>query len=208
VLRDQMDHKAQGVRRYLTHMKELMHYAHEQGLRALTIEPMSCLAEPPTLPEEISTMAEELLAYHRQHPETTVPVGYCVDISHGYADQEGRVVWSHVDLFRAALPYLNHLHLKNTDPIFNATFGFTPAERERGIVDVAFLRDLLLQNAALLPADNVVAYLEIGGPKLGRDYADWRLEELLRGSLRYLREVFLVQPAVQPAISAGLGVSA
>ena len=28
-------------------------YAHEHGVPYLTIEPMSCTAEPPTLPEEI-----------------------------------------------------------------------------------------------------------------------------------------------------------
>lgn len=201
VMRDHMDLKPQGIDRYLAHMKELMHYAHQLGLRYLAVEPMSCLAEPPTLPAEIRGLAEELLAYHRQHPTTTVPVGYCVDISHGYADRSGQVRWSNVDLFQAALPYLHHVHLKNTDPIFNATFGFAPDERVRGIVDVALFRDLLLDaaRAGTLPVDTVVAYLELGGPKTGRDYSDWQLEDSLRASLRHVREVFLAPSSPPPA---------
>lgn len=197
VMRGQMALKEQGIRRYLAHMKELMHYARERGLRALTIEPMSCLAEPPTLPDEIRSIAEELLAYHRQHPDSTVPVGYCVDVTHGYADRNGQVLWSNVELFRAALPYLNHVHLKNTDQLFNSTFGFSPAEREQGIIDVAFFRDLLLDHAEILPVDTVIGYLEIGGPKTGRDYSDWKLEEMLRVSLRHVRDVFLACAATQ-----------
>ena len=109
--------------------------------------------------------------------------------------------WSNVDLFQAALPYLHHVHLKNTDPIFNATFGFAPDERQQGIVDVALFRDLLLDaaRAGTLPVDTVVAYLEVGGPKTGRDYSDWQLEQMLRASLRHVREVFLAAPAPPPA---------
>jgi len=194
VMRDQTGLKEQGIQRYLAHMKELMHYACEKGLRCLTIEPMSCLAEPPTLPDEICRMAEELLGYHRQHPASTVPVGYCVDTSHGYADRDGQVRWSNVDLFVATLPYLNHVHLKNTDRLFNSTFGFSPGERGRGIVDLALFRDLLLGagRTGMLPVETVIAYLEIGGPKTGRDYSDWKLDDMLRASLRHVREVFEV----------------
>jgi hypothetical protein len=89
VLRDQMHLKPQGIARYLRHMKELMHFAHARGIERLTIEPMSCLAEPPTLPEEIRDMAEELSAFHRDHPDTA-DFGYCADVSHGYADRDGK----------------------------------------------------------------------------------------------------------------------
>ena len=191
-MRDQMNVKEQGIRCYLVHMRELMHYAHEKGLRFLTIEPMSCLAEPPTLPDEIRSMAEELLAYHRQNPGGTVPVGYCVDTSHGYADRNGQVRWNNVQLFEAALPYLHHVHLKNTDRLFNSTFGFSEDERCRGIVDLVQFRDLLLDagRARTLPVSTGVVYLEIAGPKTGRDYSDWQLEGMLRASLRHAREVF------------------
>lgn len=190
VMRDRPGDKQAGIQRYLARMKELMHIAYDQGLKAITIEPMSCLAEPPTLPEEICAMAEALRDYHRQHPGATVPVGYCVDVTHGYADREERVVWDNVQLFEAALPYLNHVHLKNTDAIFNATFGFSDAERGRGIVDVARFRDLLVERAGVLPVRHVIGYLEIGGPKTGRDYSDWKLEMALRESLRHLVSVF------------------
>ncbi|MCX7851999.1 MAG: sugar phosphate isomerase/epimerase [Caldilineales bacterium] len=190
VLRDHMAWKEAGWRRFLYHMKELMHVAHTAGLAYLTIEPMSCLAEPPTLPDEIVGMAEELQAYHQAYPDSTAAVGYCVDIAHGYADRDGRVVWDNMQLLEVALPYLHHLHLKNTDGLFQATWGFGEAERARGIVDVAAVRDRLLAAADRLPMREVVGYLEIGGPKLGRDYADYRLEAMLRESLRHLKATF------------------
>ncbi len=190
VMRDQMEFKAEGLRCYVSQMKKLMRYARQQGLPKLTIEPMSCLAEPPTLPDEIRDLAEELLAYHHAQPDQTVPIGYCVDVAHGYADQAGQVQWDNMQLVEASLPYLDHVHLKNTDSIFNATFGFGEAERARGVVDIPAVRELLLANAAVIPVGEIVGYLEIGGPKLGRDYSDYQLEGMLRESLRYLRETF------------------
>ena len=53
VPRDLMGLKEEGLRCYTKHMKELMHYAEDEGIEWLTIEPMSCLAEPPTLPCEM-----------------------------------------------------------------------------------------------------------------------------------------------------------
>jgi len=199
VLRDEMHTKPQGIARYLKHLKELMHFAHEQGIPWLTIEPMSCLAEPPTLPDEIRQMGEELTAYHRQHPNTTARVGFCADTSHGYADEAGNVVWDNLQTFHAALPYLYEVHLKNTDSLFHSTFGFGEEERAKGIVQVERFRDLLHANAHLLPVDRVAGYLEISGPKLGRDYSDIHLERSLRESLRYLRETWCAPPEHTPA---------
>ena len=192
VLRDQMESKASGIRRFAAAMKQLMGYAYKRGVSALLIEPMSCLAEPPTLPEEIVAMGEELNAHHAAHPTSTSPVGYCVDIAHGYLDESGALGYDNLALFRATLPYLRVVHLKNTDARFDSTFGFTEAERARGIVQVEKFRDLLLdaRRAAILPVGEVVGHLEIGGPKLGRDYSDHKLEGMLRESLRHLRETF------------------
>ncbi len=190
-LRDQMATKPQGVATYLDHMKELMAHATKHGVDWLTIEPMSCLAEPPTLPDEIRDFAEVLIAHHDANPGTTARVGHCVDIAHGYADADSNVVHDNIALLESTLPYLYELHLKNTDAMFNSTFGFGQAERERGIIDVAQIRDLLLDNAATIPVDTLVCYLEIGGPKLGRDYSDGQLAGQLRESLDYLREAFL-----------------
>ena len=50
VLRDRMSTKEAGIRCYLKHMKELMAGAKALGLAGLTIEPMSCGAEPPSYP--------------------------------------------------------------------------------------------------------------------------------------------------------------
>ena len=190
VLRDQMYYKAEGTRRFMAHFKELMEYAHQLGVPCLTIEPMSCLAEPPTLPDEIRSMAEELIAYHQAHPDSTAEVGYCVDVAHGYADLTGVVRYDNMQLLEAALPYTRLLHLKNTDALFGAVFGFGPAERQRGVVDVHAVRQLLLEKADVLPVNQLVGYLEIGGPKLGRDYSDYRLDSQLRESLRYLRSAY------------------
>lgn len=195
VLRDRTELKPRGVARYVKHMKELMHFAKERGVGWLTIEPMSCLAEPPTLPDEMRDMATELVAHHEANPDTTARVGYCVDVAHGYADADGRVVFDNLDLLRAGLPWLYEIHLKNTDAMFNSTFGFGEAERKRGIIDAAQVRDLLLAGAATIPVDTLGCYLEIGGPKLGRDYSDRLLESQLRESLTYLKEVFLQTPA-------------
>ena len=129
---------------------------------------MSCLAEPPTTPAEIRDMAEEFQAYHQANPGSTVPVGYCVDIAHGYADQDKNVVWDNIQLLEATLPYIHHVHLKNTDALFNSTFGFTASDRQRGIIDVQQIRQILLDNAAVIPVTELVCYLEIGGPKTGR----------------------------------------
>ena len=198
VLRDQMHLKAQGIAAWLRQMKELLHIAGGHGIACLTIEPMSCLAEPPTLPDEIHGMAAELSAYHQAHPGTA-DIGYCADTSHGYADASGTVRHTHLELFEAALPYLAELHVKNTDPLFDATFGFNEAERKKGIVDLDAVWDLLHRNAARIPRDEVIAYLELSGPKWGRDYSDRQLEDALRQSLRFVKETFARKAAEQPA---------
>ena len=207
VYRDRMETKERGVACYLRHMKELMHHAYELGLEWLTIEPMSSLAEPPTLPEEIRRMAEELDCYHAQHPDTA-RVGYCADVSHGYADAEGVVRHDHLELLAAAVPHLYELHLKNTDARYCATFGFGPAERQRGIVRVESIRALLESHADRLPVRRLVGYLEIGGPKLGRDYSDRCLETELRQSLSYLKRAWVGGETVSengPAQATGAG---
>jgi ribulose-phosphate 3-epimerase len=194
VLRDEIGTKNAGVERYMHHMKELMALAYEKHVKVLTMEPMSCLAEPPTLPEEITSMCEGLLAYHGYHPQTAT-VGLCVDVAHGYCDAQGTVRYDHMALLEACLPYTTELHLKNTDATYASTFGFTAAERGKGVVSIPAVRDLLFARAATLRAREMIGYLEIGGPKLGRDYTDGTLEGSLRESVRYLRETFLATPA-------------
>lgn len=205
VPRDLMGLKAEGTQRYLAHMRELMHFAKARGIEWLTVEPMSCLAEPPTLPDEIREMGDLLAAYHSANAGTTARAGFCTDIAHGYIDHAGRPGFNHIELFEAALPYLYEVHLKNTDSRFHSTFGFQPEELKKGIVDVAVFRDLLHARAAEIPASEITGYFEVGGPKLGRDYTDIQLGEQLRGSLRYLKEVFLApannaMPPAPPAL--------
>jgi len=197
VLRDRMQDKATGVRRYLDAMRQLLVYARKLGVPYVTAEPMSALAEPPTVPDEIRAMGRELRDFTAARPGQTAEFGYCVDVAHGYADAERCVRWNHLQLVEAALPWLQCVHLKNTDAHYDATFGFSEPERARGIIDIPTVRGLLLRNAAVLPVREVIGYLEVGGPKLGRDYSDPRLEASLRASLRYLRQTW--PTAVSPA---------
>ncbi len=189
VFRDRMSCKQDGIACYLRHMKELMNFAKSKGLKGLTMEPMSCSAEPPTFPEEIEEMLYELNTYHQQHDDT-VPVYVCGDISHGFADIRGKVVYDNYRLFEQYIPYMCEFHFKNTDKIFNATFGFSPDEEKRGIVDLEKLKSLIVDHAASWPAREVTGYLEIGGPKLGRDYSDYQLEAQLEASITRLQKVF------------------
>lgn len=189
ILRDEMERKAAGIDCYLRHMKELMHFAHERGVPWLAMEPMSCLAEPPTLPDEIRSMADTLDAHHTKHPDTA-RVGYCADVSHGYADESGTIRHTNLELLEATFPYLSEVHLKNTDDKFSSTFGFTQPDRERGIVDLEEVKTLLHNHADEIPQQTLHLYFEISGPKLGRDYSDLTLEQDLRASLRHIRSIF------------------
>ncbi len=206
VLRDRMGTKERGLKTYLGHFKEAMHQAGDLGIEWLTIEPMSCLAEPPTLPQEIQAMGGELEAYHAAHPGTC-RAGMCVDVAHGYADAQGRTVHDHVELLEAALPWCCELHLKNTDDQFHSTFGFSDRERARGIVKVPEIVAALSRHADCLPTKHLIGYLEIGGPKVGRDYSDGQLEAMIRESLRYPKQAYVMPdepvPAAPPVLSIG-----
>ncbi len=132
-MRDQMATKPTGIRTYVESMKRLMRYACQYGLSTLTIEPMSCLAEPPALPSEIVDLAEELLGYHDEFPNETAKVGYCSDISHGYADENREVKHSNLALLDAALPYVTELHLKNTDQFFDRLLALRRRKERVGL---------------------------------------------------------------------------
>lgn len=190
VYRDQMDIKAEGIERYIRHMQELVMLAKDHGIQALTIEPMSCTAEPPSFPKEILSMMETFDAYHKQYPSTTVPLYLCGDISHGIADQHGKVVHSNLELFELAIPYMVEFHFKNTDEIFHSTFGFSPQEIRKGIIHLEEIKEMITRNAEKWPVDDIVGYLELSGPKLGRDYSDYRLGQALTESLMTLKRVF------------------
>lgn len=188
VYRDQFCKKDKGTETYLKHMKELQHLAKEKGLKALTIEPMSCMAEPPTTPDEMDYYINTLNNYHKKNLETTVPVWLCGDISHGLADINKNIVYSNVDLFKAGIPLMSEFHFKNTDAIYNSTFGFSEEEMKKGIIDLNEIKTIAEQ--ANWPVNEVVGYLEIMGPKIGRDYTDSFLGDALRTSLRAIKKVF------------------
>ena len=190
VYRDRMETKTDGINCYLKHMKELMHYAKEHNIGALSVEVMSCAAEPPSWPDEVVAMCGSLAAYHQQNSESTCLVGSCADTGHGYADKNEKVQSSNLEVLEACVPYLVQIHLKNTDRIFNSTYGFGKSDREKGIVSAEGLRDFLLERADRIPVQELVGYLEITGPKTGRDYTDYKLRNILRSSLKHLNEAF------------------
>jgi ribulose-phosphate 3-epimerase len=187
VLRDRMGTKSQGSETYLRNFRDLQRRAGDLGIDWLTIEPMSCLAEPPTLPEEMDAYMKAVLP----GGPGVARAGYCLDISHGYANAKKEVICEPMALLRAALAHTCEIHLKNTGALFDSTFGFGPEERVKGIIDVTAVRNLLLAEADRIPVDPMIGYLEIGGPKLGRDYSDGVLERNLRESLAYLKDNWL-----------------
>ncbi len=186
---DRFDQKVTGMERSIENIKNMMVYAKQKGLKGLSIEPMSCLAEPPTLPEECTSLMLELGKHHKANPDT-VPCYFCSDISHGYADAEGVVIHDCWSLFKHNARWTSEFHFKNTDKIFNSTFGFSPEERERGIIKLDTFRKLIDECAPSFPVDHVVGYLEIGGPKHGRDYSDINLGKALKESLAALHAEF------------------
>lgn len=190
VMRDQIAYKTQGLNNYLSNLKELLHVAWQKGICRLTIEPMSCIAEPPTLPKEIRSIFQELKEYHNTHLQTS-DVGCCTDVSHGYVDKNRNIIHDNLELFMSALPYTTELHIKNTDAIFHSTFGFTDQERQGGIVDIVQIRKLLLTHANILPVKKIICYLEIEGPKTGRDHSDRLLIRQLCESIRYVKNIFI-----------------
>ena len=189
-MRDQPHLRERGIRVFFESVKGLLRTARSAGLKTLTIEPMSSIWEYPSTASEIRELTAELDPFVAANPDSAVPLLLCGDISHGVADAEGRVLHDNWSLFELEIPWMWEFHFKNTDAIFNSTFGFAPDEQERGIVDLHRLKDLIDQNAERFPARAVTGYLELGGPKVGREYSDPQLERMLVQSLEALRAVF------------------
>lgn len=190
VYRDRAETKETGIECYLRHMRELMEIARHAGLRGLTMEPMSCMAEPPTTPIEMDRMIGALQEYHISHPDRTVPVYLCGDISHGLKDEHYRPVHTNLELFEHGLPMMAEFHFKNTDDHYNSTFGFSEQEQKRGIVKLEDIKRILSRNRQRIPVSDFTGYLEIGGPKVGRDYSDVHLRRTLLDSLEAIHAVF------------------
>lgn len=183
VYRDKMSTKNKGIACFLKHMKELSGYAKEKGLKGLTIEPMSCMAEPPASKMEITRMMTELNDFHLQNRHSTLPFYLCSDTSHGLAGQDKEIISTNYELFETALPWMCEFHYKNTDHCFESTFGFSQEEIQEGIVNLDRIKYIIKENQSKLPVWPVTGYLEINGPKLGRDYSDKWLKGQLSESI-------------------------
>lgn len=191
VLRDMLYYKEKGINCFLTHMKELMKIGKSKNLKGLSIEIMSCAAEPPATPKEIDYITESLNEYHFAHKESTVPVYLLGDISHGYVNKHEQIIYSNYEIFEHAIPHMVEFHIKNTDKIYNETFGFTPEELKKGTIDLLMLKKLIYDNKDIWPKNEIFGYFEIPGPKIGRDYSDYKLEYMLAESLKKLKKVFV-----------------
>jgi hypothetical protein len=190
VLRDLTRMKEPGISRFMENMKDLMGIAKRAGLKSLTTEPMSSVWEYPSTPEEVTQLATELGVFHAANHAATVPFYYCTDVTHGVVDENRRVVHSNWELLELAIPFTWEFHFKNTDATLNSTFGFGPEDVKRGIVDLGRLADLLNRNADRFPVAEITGYLEIPGPKVGRDYSDPLLGGMLIESLEALKRCF------------------
>jgi ribulose-phosphate 3-epimerase len=190
VYRDKFDQKEAGIACYLNHMKELQHHAFNSGLKALTMEPMSCMAEPPTTPEEMNFMIGALNDYHQENKSNTVPAYLCGDISHGLADESKQIIHTNMELFIHAIPMMAEFHFKNTDAIFSSTFGFSEEEQQKGIVNLQDVKNCIENNSTSFPVADLVGYLEISGPKTGRDYSDRLLRKSLSDSILAIKNTF------------------
>ena len=189
VMRDEMESKAAGIERYCAAVESLSKKAAEIGLSAITVEPMSSLAEPPTTPEEITAMMRRFAAHREKDPSGRVPVLLCGDVSHGLVDAAGKLVHTHVELLEMQLPWLWEFHFKNTDSRYSSTFGFGDGAPQ-GIVSLPEVRNILVKGEETLPRRDLVGYVEIGGPKLGRDYSDPLLRDQLVQSVKAIQNVF------------------
>ena len=189
VYRDRIEHKSTGSSIFLRHLTELLHKAAGAGLHGLTMEPMSSAAEPPSLPDELEHFARTACGYHDEHPGTTAAAFFCGDISHGVVDASGEVLHDHWELFEIEIPFMAEFHFKNTDARYHSTFGFGPAGRN-GIIDLGELREILDRRSDDFPVEELVGYLEIGGPKLGRDDTDPLLPDELAESIDAIRTLF------------------
>lgn len=190
VWRDRLDQKGPGIDRFIGHMKELLEIAHGLGLKGIVIEPMSAEAEPPSTRAEIDAIVTEFERYCNARPENTVPLRLCPDTSHGYVNADRQIVEDNLALFTHSLPFAAEFHLKNTDRHLHDTFGFSEAEQSRGIVDPAEVRRIILAHQDEISVDPLIGYLEINGPKRGRDYTDLQLGQMLRESIRALKAAF------------------
>ncbi len=190
LMRDQPELAEPGLACFFSNMREIMRVARREGLKALTIEPMSSTWEFPSTPAQLERLASELDPVHEKDPDGTVPVYLCGDISHGLADERRRVIHDNWTMFELEIPRMWEFHFKNTDPIFNATFGFSETEQATGIVGLQKLAGILERNAACFPTPSPVGYLELPGPKLGREYTDGLLKGQLEESLAALRRHF------------------
>jgi hypothetical protein len=188
VHRDQMNKKGNGIACYIKHMKELSFYAREKGLKGLTIEPMSCAAEPPTSVHEIKSMMTELNIFHKLNPSSTVPFYLCGDISHGWAGPDREIIFTNYELFEVASPWMCEFHYKNTDQYFESTFAFSEEEQQRGIIDLRRITQMINEYKHEFPVWPVTGYLETSGPKTGRDYSDKWLAKCLTESIEAIKK--------------------
>ena len=153
---------------------------------------MSSLYELPSTPEEVREhRARSWATWHAAHAATTVPLQLCGDISHGVADADGTGRARQLEPLRDADPVDAGVSLQEHGRHLQLDVRLRPGGAgSRASSTLHRLKGLIDANAGRFPCGEVTGYLEIGGPKLGREYSDRHLERMLVESLQALKAVF------------------
>jgi sugar phosphate isomerase/epimerase len=139
VLAEDMDEKFdECVNAGIEYWKQWLVELYDEGVECATLETMSTLREPPATIKYAAELIEPLMQYHADHSSTTARPAYCYDVGHAAADEEieseddkDLAAW-----FKAFPKDIVHLHIKNTDSQFLATWPFTDEYRDSGIIDL------------------------------------------------------------------------
>jgi len=154
------------IRAGLEYWQRWLELLHSEGVEWATIETMSTLREPPATIGYARELIGRLADYHQRYPSTTCRPGFCYDLGHGAAEPERDTdddtrfsAW-----FEALSTEIVHIHLKNTDPQFLATWPFTDEYRECGIIELGEVVRAIRDN---LRAEKIYVMVEVPG-KRGR----------------------------------------
>lgn len=189
VLTEDMDDKFdECVNAGLEYWKQWLEFLYEEGVGCATMETMSTLREPPATISYAADLIGPLAKYHEKHPSTTARPAYCYDLGHAAADEEtdseddkDMAAW-----FESFPRDIVHIHVKNTDSCFQATWPFTEDYRDEGIIDLHKLARCIRDH---LDSRELYVMVEMPG-KRGRLIGEKQAIEANRKSLENLKNAF------------------
>ncbi len=172
----------------LEYWKLWLDVLYEEGVGTATIETMSTLREPPATISFAKKLMDSLGRYHADNAATTARPAFCYDLGHGVADEECDVPADRdfVEWFKAFPRDIIHLHVKNTDSKFMATWPFTADYAEQGIIDLHRLARAVRNH---LDGRDLFIMVEMPG-KRGRLIGERDAIEANRQSFTNLKQAF------------------